>query len=138
MKGLTIGMSKVREVRPDSYEALTEVLFGYLDPGFYRIFEGWLIDLRAFPATPESFAGFPCPVCKSSVRTDHRLQGFPDLHLYACACTGLIIRPPYGPLKQWHWSAFTAARASAPVRLSSGGAGRNALILGICDSEQHS
>lgn len=77
----------------------------------------------------------------SSVRADRHLQDHPGLqeyaevHLYACACTGVTIRLPYDPLQQWHWSAFVGVRQTSPVRLSSGGADRNDLIVGICDSE---
>ena len=49
---------------------------------------------------PMTFAGFPCPSCRCSVRVDRHLQYCPEVHLYACACTAITIRLPYDALKQ--------------------------------------
>ena len=130
-----IERSRVFEIQPkpgDTWEKL--FLVPELKPGQFRSFPGEWLNGR-FSDDPRSFAGFPCPACNCSVRTGPLISD-PQIHVFGCSCTGVVIREPFGPIRQWHWSVFVGSVQVAQDPHTHGQ--QNIAIAGTCNDDQHS
>jgi hypothetical protein len=130
-----IEKSRVLEVQPQPGDTWEKLFCSGLQPGFYRSFPGEYVKLGRFTDDPRSFAGFPCPTCNCSVRTAPLITD-PQIWVFGCSCTGVVIREPFDPFQQWHWRAFVTSAQVAQERHMRGK--ENITLAGIFYGDPHS